>query len=155
MAVGQYGAFMTDDAAADGYYVVRWTSAPYLLEEGDRVCDGIYFNKVPGASGWYTPSTPGIKVVVRMQHVVAPDLLLEPVSASNTLPNTCAKQKARDLGAVRVSDHDHDVLMEEARRRDLLEHDGLEEVESDEEAESEDEIESDMSEACDSESESE
>ena len=79
----------------------------------------------------------------------------EPVSASNTLPNTCAKQKARDLGAVRVSDHDHDVLMEEARRRDLLEHDELEEVESDEEAESEDEIESDMSEACDSESESE
>ena len=45
--------------------------------------------------------------------------------------------------------------MEEARRRDLLEHDELEEVESDEEAESEDEIESDMSEACDSESESE
>ena len=45
--------------------------------------------------------------------------------------------------------------MEEARRRDLLEHDELEQLEEDEEAESEVEADSDMDGAGDSEPESE
>tara|TARA_B110000444_G_scaffold27234_1_gene22482 strand:- start:122 stop:292 length:171 start_codon:yes stop_codon:yes gene_type:complete len=56
---------------------------------------------------------------------------------------------------MRISDHDHEVIMEEARRRDLLEHDELEQLEEDEEAESEVEADSDMDGAGDSEPESE
>ena len=58
---------------------------------------------------------------------------------------------------MRISDHDHEVIMEEARRRDLLEHDELEQLEEDEEAECESEVEadSDMDGAGDSEPESE
>ena len=55
---------------------------------------------------------------------------------------------------MRISDHDHEVIMEEARRRDLLEHDELEQLEEDEEAESEVEADSDMDGAGDSEPES-
>ena len=63
-------------------------------------------------------------------------------------------------GTLRIAKLDGDrrqsqVQVEEEAPGTVLEHDELEEVESDEEAESEDEIESDMSEACDSESESE
>lgn len=154
VVVGKYGAFTTTDEAADGYYVVEWISEPYL-KEGVKVCDAIYYNMVLRAKGWYTRSTPGIKVVVRMQHAVAANLLLEPIDASNKLPNTCNKKHATQLGAKRVSDHDHEVIMEEARRRDLLEHDGLEQLEEDEEAESEDEAESEIDEASGSESGSE
>jgi len=29
----QYGAFSTEDEDADGYYIVKWTSDPYTLQE--------------------------------------------------------------------------------------------------------------------------
>ena len=87
---------------------------------------------------------------------IAPSLnQLEPVSNWNKLPNACNKKHAAQLGAMRISDHDHEVIMEEARRRDLLEHDELEQLEEDEEAESEVEADSDMDGAGDSEPESE
>ena len=28
-----YGAFQTDNVAKDGYYIVQWTSMPYILSE--------------------------------------------------------------------------------------------------------------------------
>jgi len=157
VVVGKHGAFTTTDEEADGYYVVEWLSPPYLQggAGGDMVCDAVYYNKVLRAKGWYTRSTPGIKVVVRMQHVVAANLLLEAIDESNKLPNACNKKHAAQLGAMRISDHDHEVIMEEARRRDLLEHDELEQLEEDEEAESEVEADSDMDGAGDSEPESE
>ena len=67
----KYGAFSTLDEDADGYYIVQWTSTPYTLQEdmelkeytpairikaGELVCDAVYYNKVAGARGWYTPT---------------------------------------------------------------------------------------------------
>lgn len=31
--LNQFGAFSTEDDDADGYYVVKWTSEPYTLQE--------------------------------------------------------------------------------------------------------------------------
>jgi hypothetical protein len=60
--VGSFGTFHTDDPDADGYYLVEWTSVPYTIQdnvelteydppiqikEGELVCDGNYWNKVP------------------------------------------------------------------------------------------------------------
>jgi hypothetical protein len=61
---GKIGAFQTEDPDSDGYYLVKWTSTPYRLEEahelteynppiivpkGGLVADAVYFNHVPRA----------------------------------------------------------------------------------------------------------
>ena len=54
------------------------------IKAGELVCDADYYNKVEGASLWYTPDQgEGRKTVVRMQQVVATDLKLLPISATN------------------------------------------------------------------------
>ena len=59
---GDVGAVSTSDNNTDGYYLVKWCSDPYTLqedimnttftdyeviEEGDMVCDALYYNLVP------------------------------------------------------------------------------------------------------------
>ena len=57
-----YGSMRTDDKSTDGYYVLQWTSEPYILQEdkemedytptitaytGEIVCDVVFLNPVP------------------------------------------------------------------------------------------------------------
>jgi hypothetical protein len=63
------GAFRTEDPDADGYYLVKWSSQPYRLEEscelteyhpplfvpkGELVANAVYLNPVARAPQWYT-----------------------------------------------------------------------------------------------------
>jgi hypothetical protein len=60
MRKGQVGAVGTSDEAVMGYYLVKWLSKPYTLQEdtdgmsgmiptGSMVVDGLYFNRVQRA----------------------------------------------------------------------------------------------------------
>lgn len=60
---------------------------------------------------------------VRMKQVVADDLFMEPISNENNLPNTCNKPEARRMGEKRVSEKEHEEIMEEIACRAALEHD--------------------------------
>ena len=77
---GGVGVFQTEDPDADGYYLIKWTTSPYTLQEdkllneyeppqlvkaGEIVCEGQYFNPVSRARLWYTPSE--VPTTVRMQ----------------------------------------------------------------------------------------
>ena len=136
--VGNFGAFMTSDMEADGYYVVQWTSDPYtlqadsildeydpplLMRKGELVCDAKYFKKVPRARRWYTPThgtTPG--TVVRLQQVVASDIqMLETTEAA--LPSTCDRRTAQRLHAKKIAETDHEAILEEISMREGLDHD--------------------------------
>ena len=146
------GAMATTDDDADGYYIIEFTSEAYTLQHdieldeytpavhiaaGELVCEALYRNKVQRARGWYTkPSTP-LKTIVRVQQVVAANLHLEPISATNKLPNTCDKPKATKLKAEKLTDHDNDVILEEIDRRERIEHDELEDDEDEDESEDE------------------
>ena len=149
----QYGAFSTEDEDADGYYIVKWTSDPYTLQEdvelpeytpamkikaGALVCDAEYYNKLPQARLWYTP-TKGEerKTLVRMVQVVAADLKLAPISETNALPSNMKKANkntALKLGAVRLTNEAHEVIQDEIVLRERLE---LEEVDLESDSESE------------------
>ena len=147
---GKYGAFATTDEDADGYYVVKWTSEPYTLQDsidtakygwamkaGELVCDAEYYNKVGGASLWYSP-TKGEerKVKVRVQQVVAADLTMLPISSTNALPANMgkkAKQHATGLNAVRLDGDEHEQVLDEINRRAVVEHDEAVEESSDDE----------------------
>ncbi len=63
----EVGAISTADEAMMGYYVVKWLSNPYTLQEetkgmsgmigvGMMVVDVLYFNQVERARHWYTQS---------------------------------------------------------------------------------------------------
>jgi hypothetical protein len=124
--------------------VVTWESSPYTLQEdvelteydppviipaGELVAMASWQNKVPRARNWYTPSEN--MTTVRMKQVVAADLFMEPISNVNNPPNTCNKPEARRLGAKRVSEKEHEEIMEEIARRAALEHDEMLENEHD------------------------
>ena len=82
----RHGAFSTLDEEADGYYLVRWVSAPYTLQDdlelamympaikikaGELVVDAEFYNKVAGARLWYTPTQgEDAKTTVRVQQVL-------------------------------------------------------------------------------------
>jgi hypothetical protein len=138
-----HGAFGTNDPDADGYYVVQWSSDPYTLQEdlpldsgtfipgGEIVCDATYYQKVPRAKHWYIPEKSetgeNLKTIVRMKHVLAPDLYLLEVSNQNKLPNTCNKRQILLLNPIRIAEHDHDWIHDEIARREEMdyEEDGL------------------------------
>ena len=130
--IGGIGAYYVDDKF--NYYLVNWTENPWqakkdmtvqsngkplALFEGEWACRGTWFNYVPGALLWYTSST--TKVVVRMQHVLDGDVVLEPISEENPLPQNLkrsTRDQARKLEAMQISDEDHDLLMEMGCQRE-------------------------------------
>ena len=69
--------------------------------------------------------------IVRVQQVVAPDLLLVAISETNKLPRNCNKQEALRLGAKRIPDDLHDDILDKIVRREEIDY--LEELQSDDE----------------------
>jgi hypothetical protein len=140
--VGEVGAVGTTDVAAMGYYLVKWLSEPYTLQEetermagligtGKMVADAVYFNRVQCAPYWYTLS--GEHTIVEVRHVLRTGLHLHPISVANKLPVACNRMDATQQKALKVTHLDHDAIMEEASRRDRLEYDDDEDDESEEE----------------------
>ncbi len=121
---GEMGAIGTTDEAALGYYVVKWLSNPYTLQEetaegmsrmigtGTMVADVIYFNWVERAKHWYTQSN--MTTVVEVRYVLLTGFQLQPISKTNKLPTACNRREAAQKKAVKVTLLDREVIMEEA-----------------------------------------
>ncbi len=127
---GDIGVVGTDDEAAMGYYLMRWLSKPYTLQEdmegmsgiidaGAMVIDGLYYNRVQRAPYWYTPSE--TTTVVQVRHVLRTGLELQAISRTNKLLQTCNTAVATRHKAVMVTRLYHDGIMEEAMRCDVFE----------------------------------
>jgi len=152
VAVGGYGAVSTDDPESDGYYMLQWDSEPQTLEndveidgiqfhKGDKVVDGTYLNQVPRAKRWYTRAPEeekeSLETTIMLRHVVFPDMNLTGESNSQSLPSNCNRVAARQLGALRVSESEHELILDEISRRDRLEFLGEEETAEEEDKEEE------------------
>jgi hypothetical protein len=103
---GEIGAFRTEDPDSDGYYLVKWSSAPWELQEAieltkydppilvpkeELVVDAEYFSKVARAPCWYIPVP--VSTNVHLQRVILEDLILYDESEASRLPNACKKKK--------------------------------------------------------------
>lgn len=138
------GAFSTDDPDADGYYLVEFLTDPFrldkdtalkeydppmLLRKDELVVTAKYFNKVPRASKWYTPSN--IKTTVHIQQVILAGLSLLPISAAdNRLPSYLTKAARRSADAkkaVRIAQSDHEIILEQLARRQIIDYEEEEE----------------------------
>jgi hypothetical protein len=146
------GAFATEDPDADGYYLVEWVGEPWTLDEdlvldeydppivlkrGERVVRAKYYNKVPRATRWYTPSN--LLTTVRLQQVLVANLEIQSESTTTSkLPNTCNKVAARRKGARMMDKIDHEKIVDEIARRAILDFYEEEEDDDDDEEEEDD-----------------
>ena len=132
---GDIGVVGTDDEAAMGYYLMRWLSKPYTLQEdsevmsgvidaGAMVSDRLYYNRVQHVPYWYTPSE--TTTVVQVRHFLQTGLELQSISTTNKMLQTCNTAVATRQKAVMVTCLDHDRIIKEAMRCNVLEYDGNE-----------------------------
>jgi hypothetical protein len=87
---------------------------------GTMVVDVLYFNRVERAPHWYTQSKE--MMVAEVRYVLLTDFHLLPISKINKLPTACSRREAAQKKAVKVMLLDHEVIMEEAEKRDQLEY---------------------------------
>jgi hypothetical protein len=150
IVVGGVGVFATEDPDVDGYYLVGWVDEPRTLDEdlslvefeppivlkrGERVVRAKYYNEVPRATRWYSPSTT-LLTTVRLQQVLVANLEIHTESATSKLPNTYNKVAARSTGARMINVNDHEKIVDEIARCAIL--DFYEEEDDDDEEEEED-----------------
>ena len=132
IVMSQYGAYLVDDTMK--YYLVQWTSEPWKVEdgsletdggvarEGEWVCKGLWPNDVNRAPRWFWLSDK--EVVVRCQFVLCSHLVLQEHNTDNDLPRMNAQYRATvlKLNSMRLSDENHDVLMDAASLREGLDY---------------------------------
>ena len=146
--VGDYAAISTTDRKAEsGYYLVRWLSEPYTLQEqkkinyneifqaGEVVCKAKYLNSFVGKKQWFTPYTDksGGETLIRMSTVVSTRLQvssIEEMEPSLKWSNILMRQ-ALSLKAVYVSVESHDEILEAIFAREEIDHNESIELHSD------------------------
>jgi hypothetical protein len=95
--------------------------------------DRLYFNQVERARHLYTQSN--MTTVVAVKYVLLTGFQLQPISETNKLPMACNRKEAAQKKDLKITLLDHEIIMEEAGKRDQLEYD----VNNDNEEESEEE----------------
>ncbi len=89
--------------------------------------------------------------VVEVRYVLLTAFQLQPISETNKLPTACSRRKAAQKKAVKVTLLDHEVITEEAGKRDWLEYD----VDNNDSNESKEESEEERNEESEEESDKE
>ena len=135
--VGNCGSYAVDDGEYR-YYMVRWTCEPwqvkedeivkventsYSLFQNEWICRGRWFDCVPSTTEhWFTEGEQ--EVIVRMKHVLMANVPLDQVSDSNKLPKLArgVKEQLKDKCPQKLEVECHNFLMEEAHRREELDH---------------------------------
>ena len=114
-----------------------------VAREGEWVCKGFRLNDVGQAPCWYWLSEK--EVVVRCQFVLCPNLDLNEHSAENDLPRMNANYQASILllNPIRLSDENHNILMDAASLREGLDYDEEIPESASESSESDDEMDDD------------
>jgi hypothetical protein len=113
-----------------------------IIDARAMVIDGLYYNHVQHAPYWYTPSE--TTTVVQVRHVLQNGLELQAISRTNKLLQTCNTAVATRQKVVMVTCLDHDGIMEEEMKCNVLEYNSdKEEEESGNKDESGSKVESD------------
>ena len=136
--VGNYGAQGVD---GDEYYLVRFNSTPYTLQEdttshnqvikaGERVCNATYLYSCHRARNYYRNAIgeEDSEVMVKMGHLVDADVKMVGVDDFLILPQTMRRQERLDAveaGAYLLSEESHSRIIGEMHRRNRLDHEEI------------------------------
>ena len=82
-----------------------------------------FLNPVPSAPLWFTPSS--LKVTVEVCKVVATNLQMQPMSEMNQIKsrNKKLREEAKQKKAMKLPEESHEFILNEIRRREVVEHD--------------------------------
>ena len=78
-----------------------------------------WLNCVPRAKCWFAKSHSAC--TLDLVCVVATDVEMKPMSPSNMVRNPSVRRDAARLGALRITDESHELIMDEIERRERLE----------------------------------
>jgi hypothetical protein len=111
-----------DDEAADGYYLVEFTSLPYTDQcaGGTLQCDVNWLYPFPRARKWFTKSA--AKETFDLVNVVSTGVVMLPISLSNMPPKKVHKTAERNE-ALKISEDSHNFILDEIIRKERLEYD--------------------------------
>ena len=129
--IGKIGAYAFDlgvgeDRGEEDCYLVEFISLPHTKQEDDKDVSGCawkvdchWLNCVPRARHWFAKSHN--TVTLNLVCVVATDVEMKPMSPSNMVRNPSVRRDAARLGALRITDESHELIMDEIERRERLE----------------------------------
>ena len=134
---GNYGAISTNDVKTHGYYVVRFLCNPYtlqqditvdgqVLQQGEQVVDACYLSSMQNNTHWYwEPERQPQLVKVCVRTIVHPMLdVVKPNNVTDLPRSLCSRQNASKVlrrKPVLLKEGDHDHILDEIQRRDLIE----------------------------------
>lgn len=137
IAESSYGAVNTEDPQTDGYYIVKFISSPYTLQNdvvvnGDRissgmlVCDAEYLSPAFKGSNWYvTPIGGTISVIIQMSKVLISNIDVKVVTERSQLDRDMKSLSNADILSkkpFKLSDNDKKTIIDEIRRREAMEY---------------------------------
>ena len=83
--IGDTAAYNVDDENADGFYIVKWDTEPYVDDTtGQLMCDAHYYDNPPRCRSVYC--LVDLPVTVRVQHVMATNIVMEKITDTKKLP---------------------------------------------------------------------
>ena len=129
-----YGAVNTNDSRTDGFYIVKFLSRPYtlqqdetydneILKEGCLVSDAEYLTPAMKDSSWYINSKLDA-VKVDMKKVIVPKLDVSIAKSSSDLDYTMSSMTQKEIDEkepFKLSSEDYDAIMDEIHRRESVE----------------------------------
>ena len=131
--IGHFGAMRTNDEATQGYYLLKWITESYTIQEdtimmgvepqqsafaGEIIYDAVFWNPFPNAIYWYIPmcKKEGLRMI-RLKQVLITGVTVKMISDNNMLSNKCNKKQATNQGATKIGDDDVCEIIEEVYRR--------------------------------------
>ena len=133
-----FGAVNTNDPKAKGFYIVKFTSLPYtlqenikvdndLIKEGSLVCEAEYMSPAQEGSLWYLiPKEGTISTAVDMGKVLIARLSVSVITSISQLDrsvNNLTLSNIIERKPFKLCGLDYDDIMEEISRKEVIEYD--------------------------------
>ena len=139
---GNYGAFETaDQNVSSGYYVIKWTSKPYALQEntqlddytppvtvhaGEFVANAQYINPVAKSKLLYTypKSKDVLNTIIRMRYAIKSDIRATKITKQKDLGDSSKRlwKQIQKFNTILIDASDHEDIIEAMFRRSQLEY---------------------------------
>ena len=89
--IGDTAVFVFDDDKYGGFYLVKWTSEPYIDHESKQLmADAVYYDKIPQCKYiYYVMET---MVNVRVQYVLVTGIDMSKIKETKEFPNKVGKK---------------------------------------------------------------
>jgi hypothetical protein len=144
-----FGVVNTDDQRTDGFYVIKFLSKAYTLQEditvndellksGTLVCDAEYQSQAQPGSLWYVRSSNETQPIkLQVSKILITDLSVDIIDGVSQLDRSMRSMTQEEVSArkpFKLSSYDYDRIIDEISRREEIDYEigSDDEIETDE-----------------------